>query len=247
MEKRCSKKFHKIHRKTPVLSIVSLPEASATLIKKRLRCFPVNFVEFLRTPFLTEHLRWLLLHIILRSSLKLTFQCKNNVTMKEVLQEIKFFRRQFEIKPNRWLTSTSLAITWILPGSLLVLVISNCYCQHPILVPSNLHPMKQIFKLWLGQKQPPGAFYKKGVLKNFVQFTGKQSLFFNKEKCFSVNLAKFLRTPFLRTTSGRLFLTRISDTDKIYIYRFLANYPILYLLYLILKTFGFPVFSGGIK
>ena len=36
----------------------------ATLLKKRLwrRCFPVNFAEFLRTPFLTEHLRWLLLN-----------------------------------------------------------------------------------------------------------------------------------------------------------------------------------------
>ena len=44
--KRCSKKFHKIHRKTPV------PE-SLFLLKKRLlhRCFPVNFVKFLRTPF----------------------------------------------------------------------------------------------------------------------------------------------------------------------------------------------------
>ena len=35
----------------------------ATLLKKRLwhRCFPVNFVKFLRTAFLTEHLWWLLL------------------------------------------------------------------------------------------------------------------------------------------------------------------------------------------
>ena len=35
----------------------------ATLLKKRLwhRCFPVNFVKFLRTPFLTEHPWWLLL------------------------------------------------------------------------------------------------------------------------------------------------------------------------------------------
>ena len=35
----------------------------ATLLKKRLwhRCFPMNFAKFLRTPFLTEHLRWLLL------------------------------------------------------------------------------------------------------------------------------------------------------------------------------------------
>ena len=35
----------------------------AILFKKRLwhRCFPVNFVKFLRTPFYTEHLWWLLL------------------------------------------------------------------------------------------------------------------------------------------------------------------------------------------
>ena len=43
-------------------SVIKLPRP-ATLLKKRLwhRCFPVNFVKFLRTPFLTEHLRWLLL------------------------------------------------------------------------------------------------------------------------------------------------------------------------------------------
>ena len=43
----------------------------ATLLKKRLwrRCFPVNLAKFLRTPFFTEHLRWLLLegyHILRR-------------------------------------------------------------------------------------------------------------------------------------------------------------------------------------
>ena len=32
-----------------------------TLLKTRLRCFPVNFVKFLRTPFSIEHLWWLLL------------------------------------------------------------------------------------------------------------------------------------------------------------------------------------------
>ena len=38
----------------------------ATLLKKRLwhRCFPVKFAKFLRTPFFTEHLWWLLLIII---------------------------------------------------------------------------------------------------------------------------------------------------------------------------------------
>ena len=64
----------------------------------------------------------------------------------------------------------------------------------------------------------------KGVLRNFVKFTGKhlcQSLFFNKvaglnpatllkkrlwHRCFPVNFAKFLRTPFLQNSSGRLLL-----------------------------------------
>ena len=34
----------------------------ATLLKKRLQhsCFPVNFVKFLRTHFLTDHLQWLI-------------------------------------------------------------------------------------------------------------------------------------------------------------------------------------------
>ena len=38
---------------------------NVTLLKKRLcyRCFPVNFAKFPRTPFLTEHLLWLLLSI----------------------------------------------------------------------------------------------------------------------------------------------------------------------------------------
>ena len=36
------------------------------LHKKRLQhsCFPVKFAKFLRTTFLTEHLRWLLLHLL---------------------------------------------------------------------------------------------------------------------------------------------------------------------------------------
>ena len=43
---------------------------TATLLKKRLsrRCFPVNIVKFLRTSFLTEHLRWLLLLTVIWKS-----------------------------------------------------------------------------------------------------------------------------------------------------------------------------------
>ena len=65
---------------------------------------------------------------------------------------------------------------------------------------------------------------KKGVLRNFTKFTGKhlcQSLFFDKvaglrpatllkkrlwHRCFAVNFAKILRTPFLQNTSAQLLL-----------------------------------------
>ena len=63
---------------------------------------------------------------------------------------------------------------------------------------------------------------RKDVLRNFLKFTGKhQSLFFNKvaglrpatllkkrlwHRCFPVNFVKFLRTPFLQNTFGRLLL-----------------------------------------
>ena len=55
----------------------------------------------------------------------------------------------------------------------------------------------------------PEVFCRKGALRNFEKFTAKhlcQSLFFNKvagllkkrlsHRCFPVNFAKFLRTPF---------------------------------------------------
>ena len=61
--KKCiSEKFHKIPRKTPV----SEPRQSCRLkAAKRLwhRCFLENLAKFLRTPFLKEHLRWLLLFV----------------------------------------------------------------------------------------------------------------------------------------------------------------------------------------
>ena len=76
----------------------------------------------------------------------------------------------------------------------------------------------------IGQKQPPEMFYKKGNLKYFTKLMGKHlcwSLILNKvaglkpaallkkrlqHKCFPVNVAKFLRTPFYRTPSGYCFL-----------------------------------------
>ena len=79
---------------------------------------------------------------------------------------------------------------------------------------------------------------KKVVLRNFAQSTGKhlcQRLFFDKvaglrpatllkkslcHRCFSVNCARFLRTPFLLNTSGRLplneELTLIKSYELVY-------------------------------
>ena len=65
------------------------------------------------------------------------------------------------------------------------------------------------------QKQPPEVFCVKCVHRNLTKLTGKhlcQSLFFNKV----VNFVKFLRTPFLQNTSGRLLLYETkSDTWNI--------------------------------
>ena len=74
------------------------------------------------------------------------------------------------------------------------------------------------------QRQPAEVFCKIGVLRNFAKFTGKhpcQSLLFNKvadlrpatllkkrlwHRCFPVNFAKFLKTPFITKHLWRLLL-----------------------------------------
>ena len=81
-----------------------------------------------------------------------------------------------------------------------------------LFLPANFH------------KQPPEELYAKNVLTNFTKFTGKhlcKSLFFNKvtglrpatslkkrlwHRCFSVNFAEFLRTPFITEHLWCLFL-----------------------------------------
>ena len=61
LQKRCSGKFHNIHRKTTVLESLFNKVAGLTacnFIKRRLRCFLANFVIFV---FFMELLRWVLL------------------------------------------------------------------------------------------------------------------------------------------------------------------------------------------
>ena len=46
--------------------LIKLQASACNFIKKKnlwYRCFPVNYAKFLRTPFLTEHLWWLLLNM----------------------------------------------------------------------------------------------------------------------------------------------------------------------------------------
>ena len=43
------------------------------------RCFPVNFAKFLRIPFLTEHLRWLLLQLDIVNSRYITENIENTI------------------------------------------------------------------------------------------------------------------------------------------------------------------------
>ena len=56
------------------------------------------------------------------------------------------------------------------------------------------------------QRQPPDMFCKKGVLYNLTTFTGKHVCLRLQNTPFPVNLAKFLRTPILKTICERLLL-----------------------------------------
>ena len=68
-EKGVVRSFAKFTGKYLYLSLFFDKVAAATLSKQRLRyrCFPVNFVKFLRTLFYTEHVQWLFLELTKKS------------------------------------------------------------------------------------------------------------------------------------------------------------------------------------
>ena len=116
---------------------------------------------------------------------------------------------------------------------------SLCFTTN-VFLSKNYKTLGQLRLHLLFQKQPPEVFFekrrssrpkvfcKKCVLKNFAKFTGKhlcQSLLFNKvaglrpanllikrlwHRCFPVNFAKFLRTPFLTEHLRWLLLKKVS-------------------------------------
>ena len=80
----------------------------SSLLKKRLwhRCFPVNLAKFLRTPLLTEHLRWLLLLILniekfyhFKSLISENQKKKNVITHKISHKTVKM--QISNMKPNK--------------------------------------------------------------------------------------------------------------------------------------------------
>ena len=98
-------------------------------------------------------------------------------------------------------------------------------CLRGILVELFLHRSKLMYR-----SSRPEVFCKLGTLRNFTKFTGKhlcQGLFLNKveglrpttllkkslwHRCFTVNFAKFLRTPFF-TEHLRWLLLNLSSTE----------------------------------
>ena len=93
----------------------------------------------------------------------------------------------------------------------------------------------QIHQILICRSSHRGFSVKKGV-RNFAKFTGKhlyQSPFFNKvtglrpatllkkrlwHRCFLVNFAKFIRTPFSQNNSGRLLLDIGSSLINLFIW-----------------------------
>ena len=101
---KCSvkKMFFKISQNSQE-STCSRVSFLATLLKKGLwhSCFPVNSVEFLRTPFLTEELWWLLLFIIsgiANSSRNIHYQ--PHLPGFDLLLENNFETRNLNLFPN---------------------------------------------------------------------------------------------------------------------------------------------------
>ena len=98
--------------------------------------------------------------------------------------------------------------------------------QHFLFFVNNLDSLMRQRSIITSRSNRPEVFCKK-VVRNFAKFTGKhlcQSPIFNKvaglrpptllkkilwHRCFPVNFAKFLRTPFLQNTYGDCFCTSI--------------------------------------
>ena len=105
--------------------------------------------------------------------------------------------------------------------------------------------------LWCIRSSHQRGSMKNGVLRNFAKFIGKhlcqiQSLrpatLLKKKfwhRCFPVNFAKSLRTPFLQNSSGRLLLYKKRSFMTGFKQAF--GFDMCYMIYIVLKHFFWKV------
>ena len=165
---------------------------------------------------------------------KLRFSCWHQRCLEAVTQRCSVKEVFLEISQNSQENTCARVSFWIkffnfIKKETLALVFScefyeiskNNFFHRTPLVAASWCLTRKFFLLLRKQKQPPEV-----LCKNFAKFTEKhlwQRLFFNKvaglrpatllkksfwHMCFSMNFPKFLRTPFLQSTSGRLLLTK---------------------------------------
>ena len=103
--------------------LTKLQAQPATLSKKTLwhRCFPVNFAKFQRTPFLTEHFRWLLLYMTILETLLLILKiCLSveiicwNTPLRIAFKNLRSFRGKYLWRSSILVKAFSLRFTVIL-------------------------------------------------------------------------------------------------------------------------------------
>ena len=94
-EKTCDNESHEKETTEAVVNFTRKRLKVCNFIKRRLqhRCFLVKFAKFLRTPFFTEHLRWLLLKL---NILMLQLQIYN-ILEQEVLTGMRAMRKKLNI------------------------------------------------------------------------------------------------------------------------------------------------------
>ena len=104
-----------------------------------------------------------------------------------------------------------------------------CFLFRTSLINLNKSASRYCVHCLIGKSSLPKVFHEKGVLRNFVKFTGnhrRQRFFFNKvaslspatlskkrlwHRCFPVNFTKFLRAPFLQNASVNYEIFRLRE------------------------------------
>ena len=165
------------------------------------KCFPANFAKFLRTPFLTGHIQWLLLVISVQTNLKYTNGImslnRHDFDLTSLWCKFDFDR----IWLTKGLCSTNLDMRRL---SAFNLFETNLKAIGGITSPGI--PWKRCSWKFrnIHRKTPTleSLFNKVAALQacNFI----KKRL---QHMCFPVNITKFLRTPILKNIRKRLLLT----------------------------------------